>query len=129
MSRIRGKNTKPEIQVRKLVHALGYRFRLHGRELPGRPDLVFPGLQKVIFVHGCFWHRHEKCSQSKLPKSNREFWAQKLNANRKRDRRNMRLLEKMGWSGFVLWECELDAPDISMRITTFLGNYRMHQNH
>ena len=128
MSRIRNKNTKPELQIRRLVHALGYRFRLHGCNLPGRPDLVFPGLRKIIFVHGCFWHRHEKCSYAKLPKSNRKFWTPKLNANRKRDNRNMRLLEDMGWSCFVVWECELDDPSLSIRIVTFLGNYRTHQN-
>lgn len=120
MSHIRGKDTGPELKVRRLLHSMGFRFRLHVQGLPGRPDIVFPGRRKVIFVHGCFWHRHAGCRNARLPKSNRAFWTPKLNANRDRDRRNLKALEKEGWSCLVVWECEIDAPDISKRLRQFL---------
>lgn len=120
MSRIRGKNTKPEMKIRRLLHAMGFRFRLHIKGLPGRPDIVFPGRRKVIFVHGCFWHRHKACGNAKLPKTNRTFWKQKLNGNRERDRKNLKALEKKGWSCLVVWECEIDAPDLPKRLRQFL---------
>lgn len=107
MSCIKGKNTKPELIVRKLVFALGFRYRLHGKGLPGRPDLVFSGRRKVIFVHGCFWHRHA-CRHGVLtPKNRIEFWQQKFAENKKRDRRNYRQLRKMGYQVLVVWECQL----------------------
>jgi DNA mismatch endonuclease (patch repair protein) len=105
MRAIRQKDTKPELLVRRLVTALGYRYRLHKKDLPGRPDLVFPGKKKVIFVHGCFWHVHEGCHLSHIPES--EFWRHKLGANQERDRKTLLLLRELGWDVLILWECEL----------------------
>lgn len=106
MSCIRGKNTKPEMKVRKLAHAMGFRFRLYRREMPGTPDLVFPKMRVVIFVHGCFWHRHPGCSKASTPKSNTDFWSQKFKRNVERDAVNYALLEEAGWKVAVIWECE-----------------------
>src|SRR4051812_3249076 len=97
MARVRSKNTRPELIVRKLLFAAGYRYRLHVRTLPGSPDLVFPGRKKVIFVHGCFWHRHENCNLARMPKSRVEFWSVKLNGNRQRDQRVFSELIQIGW--------------------------------
>ena len=104
MSRIRGTNTKPELQLRSLLHRAGYRFRLHDKRLPGRPDIVLPKYGVVIFVNGCFWHRH-RCDLFKWPKTREQFWRDKLNGNAERDRRNWKSLEKLGWRVFVFWEC------------------------
>lgn len=120
MSRIRGKDTQPELAVRRLLFAMGFRFRLHVKGLPGRPDIVFPGRHKVIFVHGCFWHRHAGCRDACLPKSNQGFWTPKLNANRARDQRNLKTLKKAGRSSLVVCECEVGAPDLSVRLRYFL---------
>lgn len=121
MSLVRSKDTKPEMFVRRVTHGLGYRYRLHGKRLPGCPDMVFRRLRKVIFVHGCFWHRHRNCALARLPKSRRDFWIPKLNANRKRDERNLRELAKAGWSSLVIWECEIgDADALARRIKEFL---------
>lgn len=121
MSRVRGKDTQPEMVVRRLVFAAGYRYRLHGRNLPGRPDLVFPGRHKVIFVHGCFWHRHEGCALARLPKSRLDFWLPKLEANSRRDERDRSALLEMGWDVLIVWECELtDVEALRARIGTFL---------
>ncbi len=121
MSRVRSKDTKPEMLVRRLTHGMGYRYRLHDKKLPGRPDLVFRRRCKVIFVHGCFWHRHRNCALARLPKSRRDFWTPKLNANRKRDERNLRKLAKTGLSALVIWECEIgDADALARRIRDFL---------
>lgn len=106
MSRIRGKDTKPELTVRRLAHALGYRFRLHRRDLPGAPDLVFPKRKKVIFVHGCFWHQHPGCRFAYRPKSNQAFWRRKFESNAERDARVLEQLRDSGWSSLVIWECE-----------------------
>jgi DNA mismatch endonuclease (patch repair protein) len=123
MRRIRSRDTKPELIVRRLIHAMGYRYRLHDRRLPGCPDLVFRKRRKVIFVHGCFWHRHKECPTAQLPKSRREFWTPKLNANRKRDAKNIRELEQGGWCCLVIWECEVgDQANIEHRIRTFLDD-------
>ena len=124
MSGIRGKNTKPELAVRKLVHALGYRFRLHRRDLPGSPDLVLPRLRKIIFVHGCFWHQHPGCRFAYTPKSNTESWLTKFNANRHRDEAAQRALAAEGWEVLVIWECEIsELQTVSRKIQTFLtGN-------
>jgi DNA mismatch endonuclease (patch repair protein) len=122
MSRIRSKDTKPEMIVRRAAHALGYRFRLHRRDLPGRPDLVFPRLGKVIFVHGCFWHRHEGCRYSYSPKSNLAFWKKKFTRNVERDRETMKKLQKLGWIVLVIWECEtVDLSTLTYRLSSFLG--------
>lgn len=125
MSRVRGKGSKAELFVRSLVHGMGYRFRLHGAKLPGRPDLVFPGRRKVIFVHGCFWHRHPDpdCKLARLPKSRQDFWLPKLEGNRARDLRQIAALEADGWSVLELWECRLrDASSLENEIRTFLDS-------
>lgn len=124
MSRIRGKNTRPEMRVRRLIHRMGYRYRLHRRDLPGKPDLVFITRRKVIFVHGCFWHRHPDptCKLARLPKSRNDFWLPKLEGNRARDIRNQEELQARGWDVLVIWECELhDEEALSNKIQAFLG--------
>lgn len=123
MSRVRGRDTKPELLVRRVAHALGYRFRLHRRNLPGTPDLVFPGLSKAIFVHGCFWHRHPDpaCRLARLPKSKLDFWLPKLETNRKRDEANIARLGELGWDVLVIWECQTrDRDALEARIREFL---------
>lgn len=123
MSRIRGKDTKPELAVRRLVHALGYRFRLHRRDLPGSPDLVLPRLKKVIFVHGCFWHRHPGCRFAYTPKANAEFWLKKLTSNVSRDAAVRAALMAQGWDVMVVWECEVgDSHALARRLRTFLAD-------
>lgn len=107
MARVRGKDTRPEMVVRRLVFGSGYRYRLHDRSLPGRPDLVFPGRRKVIFVHGCFWHGHDCPRGSRLPKANADYWRMKVERNRERDAANAAKLEAEGWSVLVIWECQL----------------------
>jgi len=131
MSRIGGKNSKAELVVRKLAHRLGFRFRLHRRDLPGTPDLVFPRLGSVIFVHGCFWHRHPDpaCPLARLPKSRLDFWGPKLDGNRARDLRNQADLAKAGWRVLVVWECELSRKDqLRTTIRTFLEGGRERSN-
>lgn len=110
MSRVGQKNTAPELIVRRIAHSLGYRFRLHRRELPGTPDLVFPRLRKAIFVHGCFWHRHLGCRLASTPKSRSEFWEPKFVANVERDRLKEEQLRAAGWGVLVIWECETRDP-------------------
>ena len=125
MSRVRNKDTKPELALRRLVHALGYRYRLHASNLPGHPDLVFAIRRKVIFMHGCFWHRHEGCPQSRMPKSRVRFWKTKLNANRERDQANQGKLNELGWDYMIVWECEIGDTDVlASRIHAFLGESR-----
>jgi len=125
MSRIRGKDTRPEMVVRRLVHAMGYRYRLHRRDLPGTPDIVFGPLRKVVFVHGCFWHRHtdSACRLARLPKSRLEFWQGKLEENRRRDEANEAKLRAMGWDVLVIWECCIREKTLLMGlISDFLGS-------
>ncbi|MCY3546717.1 MAG: very short patch repair endonuclease [Gemmatimonadetes bacterium] len=123
MSRIRSKDTRPEMAVRRLVHGMGYRYRLHAKELPGRPDLVFRPRRKVIFVHGCFWHRHAGCPADRLPGTRREYWREKLNGNVRRDRRNVLALTDMGWKVLVIWECETKKLDrVSETVRAFLDD-------
>lgn len=110
MSGIRGKDTKPELLIRSALHRAGYRFRLHSRDLPGRPDIVLPKYHAVIFVHGCFWHMHQ-CSLFKWPKSRTEFWREKLNKNRQRDTRLAEQLSDAGWRRLVVWECALKGRE------------------
>lgn len=125
MSLIRGKGTKPEMALRKLVFSLGYRYRLYQARLPGKPDLVFPGRKKVIFIHGCFWHRHIGCKNTRWPKSKLDFWKPKLLGNARRDRQKMAELVDMGWTPLVIWECELrDADRLTDMIKTFLGSLK-----
>ncbi len=120
MGRVRSKDTKPELRVRRLVHSLGYRFRLHGRDLPGTPDLVFPSRKKVIFVHGCFWHRHKGCPNSRWPKSKLDFWRPKLEANKQRDIKHKKQLTRQGWQYLIVWECEVTVDNLEPRIVEFL---------
>lgn len=121
MRRVRSKDTKPELAIRRMVHRMGFRYRLHTRSLPGNPDLVFPSRGKIIFVHGCFWHRHGNCKNTRWPKSKLEFWQPKLEENRLRDLRIRRKLRKLGWQTLVVWECQLKNPSrIAERINRFL---------
>lgn len=123
MSLIRGTGSAPEMKLRRLVHRMGFRYRLHVKELPGKPDLVFPARNAVIFMHGCFWHRHEGCSLARLPKSKLEFWKPKLEANKERDLRNRQQLESLGWRVLIIWECEMaDVERVSAIIREFLQN-------
>jgi DNA mismatch endonuclease (patch repair protein) len=110
MSRISGKDTAPERRVRSMLHAMGYRFRLHRKDLPGKPDIVFVSRRVALFVHGCFWHRHKGCKNCTTPTNNREFWTKKLDGNAARDKTNRYALRKLGWSSFVIWECETEDP-------------------
>ena len=109
MGRVRGQDTKPEMVVRRLIHGMGYRYRLHAKDLPGRPDIVFRKRKKAIFIHGCFWHRHPDpaCKLARLPKTRLDFWLPKLEGNRQRDIANVERLEAMGWQVLLVWECEL----------------------
>lgn len=116
MSRIRGKNTKPELVLRSMLYREGFRFRLHRKDLPGRPDIVLPRYHTAIFVHGCFWHRHERCRYATMPSTRQEFWAEKFNKNMERDARNRTALETAGWTVCVAWECELQyEPEATLR--------------
>lgn len=108
MSRVSGKNTKPELVVRSLLHRMGYRFRLHRKDLPGKPDITLPKYNKVIFVHGCFWHGHTGCSRSKRPTSNEKFWMEKLDKNIARDKAAIDNLKELGWAVMVVWTCEVN---------------------
>ncbi len=121
MRRIKSKGTKPEMVVRRLVHGLGYRYRLHRKDLPGKPDLVFGPRRAVVFVHGCFWHQHD-CRDGRVPSSNREYWEPKLARNVERDRMTRHELEAAGWRVLVVWECEIkDDATLVDRLVTFLG--------
>lgn len=120
MRAVKAKDTKPEIAVRRLVHALGYRYRLHRRDLPGRPDLVFGPRRKLIFVHGCFWHGHNCKRGARMPKANADYWRAKIDRNRERDRTNSEALRASGWDVLTIWECEL-GNELENRIKTFLG--------
>ena len=125
MARVRSKNSRPEMLVRKIVFALGHRYRLHARSLPGCPDLVFRSKRKVIFVHGCFWHRHANCALARMPKSRLDFWTTKLEGNQKRDQRSKRALLRKGWKVLTIWECQLrDAVRLESRIKRFLDEER-----
>jgi len=106
MRRIRSRDTQPELAIRSLVHKMGYRFRLHRKDLPGKPDLTFVSRRKVIFLHGCFWHAHH-CKTAHIPKSNASYWGPKLQRNRARDKKNLKALIRLGWKPLVVWECEL----------------------
>ena len=122
MRAVRSKDTSPEMAVRRLVHSLGYRYRLHVRPLPGCPDLVFPLRRKLIFVHGCFWHGHSCPSGSNRPRSNEAYWTAKLDRNKIRDVRNKRLLKALGWGVLTIWECQLkNQRGLEKRVVSFLG--------
>lgn len=111
MSRVKSKNTTPELRVRKVAHALGLRFRLHRSDLPGKPDLVFPKYRTVVFVHGCFWHRHPGCPKTSTPKTSTEMWLAKFKRNMERDAENIAQLSALGWQSVVIWECTTRSPD------------------
>ncbi len=121
MSRVKPVDSKPELLVRRLLHSLGCRFRLHRRDLPGTPDIVLPSRRKVIFVHGCFWHRHPGCIRTTDPKTRQDYWQAKFAANMERDGRNLRELKVEGWDPLVIWECETkDGDGLRIRLTRFL---------
>ncbi len=111
MRAVRSTDTQPELAVRKIVHALGFRYRLHDKTLPGKPDLVFPSRHKVLFVHGCFWHRHKGCRYTTSPKTRTAFWDAKFQANVRRDRSSVRKLRRLGWGVMTVWQCQLKRPE------------------
>ena len=120
MGRVRQKNTAPEIIVRSLAHRLGFRFRLHRKDLPGRPDLAFPKLRKVVFVHGCFWHRHD-CKKATTPRSNSDYWRNKFAENVERDKKAIAELTSVGWESMIVWECETrDVDKLGASLSAFL---------
>lgn len=128
MARIRGKNTAPEMTVRQLLHRLGYRYRLHVAGLPGRPDIVFPARRKVVFLHGCFWHRHLGCKYAYMPKSRVDFWRRKFDQNIARDERDLSALRAIGWEALVVWECEVRKVDtLRGRLVRFLETPNVFQ--
>lgn len=120
MSRIKGRNTAPEMLVRKFLFSHGLRYRLYARDLPGKPDLVFPKLKKVVFVHGCYWHGHSNCKYFSEPKTRTEWWLKKIKGNIDRDKRNIADMEKLGWHSIVVWECELKADKREKTLCTIL---------
>jgi DNA mismatch endonuclease (patch repair protein) len=130
MRQVREKNTSPELKVRSLVHRLGFRFRLHRNDLPGKPDLVFPSHKKIIFVHGCFWHGHNCARGHRAPKTNSEYWTEKIQRNTERDIKHQSDLKAMGWDSLVIWECEINNLKIvTEKIYGFLsGNKSAEQN-
>jgi DNA mismatch endonuclease (patch repair protein) len=122
MAAVHSEDTGPEMAVRRIVHGLGYRYRLHVRSLPGCPDLVFAGRRKIIFVHGCFWHRHKNCRYATSPKTSSEFWEAKFAANVARDRRVWRDLKRLGWGVLTIWQCELkELENLTRRLDEFLS--------
>lgn len=126
MGRIRSRNSQPELLLRQVLTSIGYRYRLHGKSLPGRPDVVFTARRAAIFMHGCFWHSHS-CSAGRVPKTRPEFWRAKLEANMARDTRQLAELERVGWRTLVLWECEMkDLGAVGQRVSDFLGPTRWH---
>lgn len=120
MRAVKSRNTKPEIKVRQLLHGAGYRYRLHRKDLPGKPDIVFPGKRAAIFIHGCFWHQHAGCSHADRPASNNDYWTKKLNRNMERDQANMASLADEGWKTLILWECEIKKGGILDKVRQFL---------
>ena len=122
MSLIRSKNTHLELRVRRLIYSMGFRYRLHRRDLPGKPDLVFSPRKKIIFINGCFFHHHKGCSLARLPKSRKNYWIPKLKANAERDTRNVAALRKIGWRVMCVWECQLKTPQtLILRVKSFLN--------
>ncbi|MEY9562246.1 very short patch repair endonuclease [Sinorhizobium fredii] len=122
MSQVKSKDTSPEMTVRRLLHSMGYRYRLHGKNLPGKPDLVFAGRKKVIFIHGCFWHGHDCKRGARIPSTRQDYWLAKVGRNKERDARNVSSLEQAGWSVLTVWECELkDRVALAACLTQFLG--------
>lgn len=120
MSRVKGKNTTPEMRVRKIAHAMGLRFRLHRKDLPGNPDIVFPKYRVAMFVHGCFWHRHEGCAKATIPKTRTAFWQEKFDRNVIRDKKAIAELKALGWNTLVIWECETKKLEDAISIESLL---------
>lgn len=126
MSAVHSRDTRPEIAVRRLLYRLGYRYRLHARDLPGRPDITFRKRHSVVFVHGCFWHGHRGCHRNRRPHSREDYWIPKLRANQIRDRIAIKTLAKGGWRSLVVWECEIDDPlRLAKRLRVFLGHVHL----
>lgn len=121
MSRIKGKNTKPEMLVRKFLFSKGFRYRLHGKKLPGKPDIILPKYKTVIFVHGCFWHGHEGCRYFVVPKTRTDWWLNKINGNIANDRKKQQALEKAGWKVIHIWECELKPQNLRLSLDRLAG--------
>ncbi len=119
MRAVKSRDTKPEMIVRRLVHGLGYRYRLHRPDLPGKPDLTFPSRRKVVFVHGCFWHGHDCARGARVPKNNREYWIAKIARNKTREAKDCDRLREMGWSVFTIWECETKSAGLESRLRAF----------
>ena len=129
MSRIRSGNTKPELLVRSLLHRMGYRFRLHRKDLPGKPDIVLPKHKAVIFIHGCFWHHHDGCKYAYIPKTRQEFWRAKFKSNVERDKKVKKQLKEKNWRILVIWECELsNIESIIKRLKDYLNKERTDKN-
>ena len=128
MSRIRAKDTKPEKTVRSLLHKLGYRFRLHVATLPGKPDIVLPKYKTVIFVHGCYWHRHNGCKNTTTPTKNRDLWVNKFNDNIARDQRNRTELEQLGWVVIIIWECKIKADPVLAVVNSLIDKGILEKN-
>ena len=125
MRAVKGQDTAPEMIVRRLVHSMGYRYRLHRTDLPGKPDLVFPRLRKVVFVHGCFWHGHDCVRGDRMPVHNRDYWTKKIARNKERDRNTPIALRALGWNSLQIWECELrDASKLKKRLKKFLSAWQ-----
>jgi len=124
MSRIRSKDTKPEMMVRKFLHKNGFRYRLHVKNLPGKPDIVLPKYKTVIFIHGCFWHAHEKCRYAVMPKTNTGYWSKKISGNVSRDFLAKELLQKLGWKEIVLWECDLRKLNFEITMKKVVDHLR-----
>ena len=122
MASVHSKNTKPEIRVRSTAHKLGYRFRLHAKHLPGKPDLIFPSRRKALFVHGCFWHGHDCIRGKRIPKDNEEYWREKLRRNRERDIKVQAELREMGWKPLIIWECQTTNGELPNIITELLSS-------
>ena len=125
MAKVKSKNTKPELIVRRLIFSMGYRYRLHVKRLPGTPDLVFIGKRKVIFINGCFWHQHPGCKSAHIPESRMEYWVKKLNRNAKRDKQNLEAPLELGWKYLVILECEIkDIEQLKVKISQFLCGFK-----
>ena len=124
MAQVKSTGMMPEMKVRQLLHGLGYRYRLHRKDLPGRPDLTFPSRCKVVLVNGCFWHNHADCPRVRIPATNRDYWLSKLERNKARDERNVALLEELGWAVMTVWECQLhNLTETTERLVTFLDGH------
>ncbi len=125
MSRVSGKNTKPELIVRSLLHNMGYRFRLHRNDLPGKPDVTLPKHKKIIFVHGCFWHGHIDCPRAKRPATNKKFWSEKIDKNMERDRVTVHNLIQSGWDVLTVWTCEVESTEeLRNKLLSFLEGHK-----